>query len=530
MADQMILYNGSVHTLDGETPRAQAVAIEGDRILSVGSSEVMLSLASPGARRIDLAGRMAIPGFQDAHVHLCAHGLALQQVDLQGAASLDETLKRVRARAHAEHLAEGEWIVGRGWNHNLWPRPTQPTRHDLDRVSERIPIALHSKDGHSLWVNSAALRTAAIDATTPDPPGGRILHDPTGQANGILVERAQELVRRCLPDPTPSAMLNAARIALTDAARFGVTSAHNCEGPDSFRAFARLAEKDELTARIWHMIPLKDLPDALEQGLRTGFGTPRLQVGQVKMFADGALGSQTAEMLAPYEGQPDAYGVAATDLEELYEGVRSAAQGGLASAIHAIGDAANRRVLDIYERVATEGLGAGLRQRIEHVQLLSPEDLPRLAQLGVIASMQPIHATQDMAMADRHWGARARLSYAWRSLHRSGAMLAFGTDCPVESLDPLAGLYAAVTRQRPDGTPKGGWYPQETLTLVEALYAYTMGSAFASCQEHIKGSLMPGRLADIVILSRDLFAEPPEAILDTVVDMTIVGGRVVYER
>lgn len=248
------------------------------------------------------------------------------------------------------------------------------------------------------------------------------------------------------------------------------------------------------------------------------------------MFADGALGSGTAEMLAPYEGRPDACGVAATDSEQLYEGVRAAAQGGLASAIHAIGDAAVRRVLDVYERVAAEGLAGNLRQRIEHVQLLSPDDVPRLARLGVIASMQPLHATQDMEMADRQWGARARLSYAWRSLLDSGAVLAFGTDCPVESLDPLAGLYAAVTRERADGTPRGGWYPEQRLTLQQALYAYTIGSAYASGEEGDKGSLTPGKLADVVVLSRDVFSGPPEAILDTVVDMTIVGGQAVYER
>jgi len=325
-------------------------------------------------------------------------------------------------------------------------------------------------------------------------------------------------------------MLRAAGSAIADAARLGVTSAHNCEGSVAFRAFRKLAEGGELTVRIWHMIPLEELPDALERGLRTGQGSPLLRVGQVKMLADGALGSCTAEMLAPYEGHPDARGVAATDSKQLYEGVRAAASGGLASAIHAIGDAANRRVLDVYQRVAVEGLMGTLRQRIEHVQLLSPEDLPRLAQLGVIASMQPIHATQDMEMADRHWGARARLSYAWRSLLRSGAVLAFGTDCPVEGLNPLAGLYAAVTRRRADGTPTGGWYPQESLTLQEALYAYTMGSAFASGEERDKGSLTPGKLADIVVLSRDIFAGPPEPILNTVVDMTIVGGQVVYER
>jgi len=544
MSKNLVLYNGRVHTLNARNPAAEALTVRDDRILAVGSSQDMLSLAGSGASCVDLAGRLAIPGFEDAHVHFCTHGLALRQLELGGALSLEDALARVQSSADAHRPSTGQWILGRGWNHNLWPNPVQPTRHDLDRVAKHIPVALRSKDGHSTWANSAALRSAGIDASMPDPPGGRILRDLAGEPTGILVERAADLLSSCLPKPSPSAMAEAARSAVADAARLGVTSAHNCEGAESFHSFERLAQAGELTVRIWHMIALQDLSEALARGLRTGQGNSLLRVGHLKMLADGALGSYTAEMLAPYEDHPDAYGVAVTDSEELYQAARAAAQGKVASAIHAIGDGANRRVLDIYERLAAEGLTAGLRQRIEHVQLLSPEDLPRLARLGVIASMQPIHATQAMEMADRHWGNRARLSYAWRSLLDSGAVLAFGTDCPVESLNPLAGLYAACTRrrcgtaarrcgaaaQRADGTLQEGWYPEERLTLGQALYAYTMGSAYASGEEQDKGSLAPGKMADIVVLSRDIFAGPPEAILDTVVDMTIVGGRVVYER
>jgi predicted amidohydrolase YtcJ len=277
------------------------------------------------------------------------------------------------------------------------------------------------------------------------------------------------------------------------------------------------------------MIPLAQLREALALGLRTGYGNDLLRVGQVKMFADGALGSLTAEMLAPFEDVPGVYGVAATTTEELEDGVRRAAAGGLASAIHAIGDGANRRVLDIFARVKAAGVGQGLRHRIEHVQLLAPEDLSRLAQLGIIASMQPIHATQDMVMADLHWGARARWGYAWRSLLQQGTLLILGTDCPVEALDPLANLYAAVTRQRPDGTPAGGWYAEERLTLEEALYGYTQAPALATREATHKGSLTPGKLADLVVLSRDIHAAPAEALLETTVALTILGGRVIYE-
>ena len=528
MHPDIILINGSIHTMDIRAPVVEALAIRDERILAVGPLEKILSMSEPGARRIDLHGRTAIPGFEDAHVHLSNHGLALQRVDLGSARSLDEALARITVAA--ANLGEGDWLLGWGWNHNIWSNPVKPTRHDLDRVVGRIPVMLRSKDGHSLWVSSETLRIAEITASTPNPAGGQILRDPAGEPTGILTERAHQLVERFKPEVSPGTMLEAARAAVADAAHLGVTSVHNCEGPQAMAAFQRLAEKGELTLRIWHMIPLDDLPSALNLGLRTGFGNDLLKIGHVKMFADGALGSGTAEMLDPYEGRPDAWGVAATDSTDIYEAVSAAARGRLASAIHAIGDAANRRVLDVYERVKQEGLGSGLRQRIEHVQLLSPNDLPRLAQLGVVASMQPIHATQDMDMANSHWGARARWSYAWRSILDSGAVLAFGTDCPVETLDPLAGLYAAVTRQRPDGHPEGGWYSQEKLTLDQALYAYTMGSAIASGEEHLKGSLTPGKLADVVVLSHDIYGGPAEVLLNTVVEMTILGGRVIYER
>ena len=523
-----ILHGGAIHTMDARAPLVEALAVRGGRVLAAGSNEEVLSLGHDATRRIDLGGRTVLPGFQDAHVHFCSHGLVLQRLDLSGPGSLEQALEQVRTAA--SHLDQGQWLRGRGWNHNAWPRPVQPTRHDLDAVAPHLPVALNSKDGHSLWVNTLALRLAGVTATTPDPAGGQILREASGEPRGILTERANELVSRCIPDPTDEEMLQAARAAMADAARLGVTSVHNCEGPEALSAFEQLAQRDELTVRVWQMMPLKLLPQALALGLRSGYGSDYLKIGQVKMFADGALGSGTAEMLEPYEGRPGDYGVAATSSEELYQAVSSAARGGLASAIHAIGDAANRRVLDIYERVADEGWGQGLRQRIEHVQLLSPQDLPRLACLGVIASMQPIHATQDMAMADLHWGARARWGYAWRSLLDSGAALAFGTDCPVERLDPLAGLYAAVTRQRADGRPEGGWYPQERLTLDQAIRAYTLGSAYASGEERLKGSLAPGMLADLVVLSGDIYAAPPRDLLDTAVDLTLCGGRIVYER
>ncbi|MBC7235274.1 MAG: amidohydrolase [Chloroflexi bacterium] len=531
MGADLILYNGSVRTMDPACPTAQAVAVAGKRILAVGKNEEVLSLAGPGVRLLDLGGCSLLPGFEDAHLHLCSHGLALTQVDLGEARSLEEALARLERQA-AKRPA-GAWLRGRGWNHNSWPKPVQPTRYDLDRVVGERPVALVSKDGHALWVNSAVLRLAGISRHTPDPPGGEILRDASGEPNGILTEKAQALIWRHVPEPDAEAMEAAARAALADAARHGITALHNCEGPAALAALRRLQEADALTARVWHMIPMEYLDQARALGLRSGFGDEMLRLGHIKMFADGALGSGTAEMLAPYEDWPDRRGVAATSSAELWEAIVASLRAGLAPAIHAIGDAANRRVLDLYARAYEKGLLAalphGLRPRIEHAQLLTPEDIPRLGQLGVVASMQPIHATQDMAMADLHWGKRARWGYAWRSLLERGAILAFGSDCPVETLDPLAGLYAAVTRRRADGTPPGGWYPEEALTLDQALEAYTRGSARACGQLASRGSLAPGKLADLVVLSRDLYAGPAEAWPDIKVRLTLVGGRIVWE-
>jgi len=525
---EYVLYNGAIYTLAPSQPKVQALLIRAGRIAAIGDSAEIRALAGPQAQTYDLAGRCVLPGFQDAHVHFTEFGLALATVSLEGALSLQEALDRVRQRAQA--LPPGEWLQGRGWDYNLWPGAQRPTRHDLDRAAPHVPVCLASKDGHSLWVNTLALHRAEIDRNTPDPPGGQILRDEHGDPTGILTENAQMLIARVLPPPNAKTLDTAARRALAEAARLGVTSIHNCEGLDRFAALERLEAAGDLTLRAWHMLPREALEAALGLRLRTGFGSEWLKIGHLKLFADGALGSATAEMLEPYEGRPGDYGVAAMTTEEIYDTVRRAAQGGIASAIHAIGDAANRRVLDVYEHVAQELGPLGLRQRIEHAQLVSPEDMPRFARLGVIASMQPIHATQDMEMAERKWGARCRWGYAWRSLLRQGARLALGTDCPVESLDPLRNLYAAVTRRRADGTPLGGWFPEECLTLAEALTAYTCGSAYASYEELFKGTLTPGMAADLVILSEDILKGPPETLLEAHVDATMVGGAFVYER
>ncbi len=525
MPADLLLFNGAIRTMDPLLPVVEAVLIRDGRICARGDSADLLTLAGD-ADSIDLDGRSAIPGLEDAHLHFCMHGLALGQLRLDGFSSLQDTLQAIQA---AQSNGSG-WLRGHGWDHNNWPRPVKPTRHDLDRVAPHRPVALDSKDLHSLWVNTAALELAGVDANTPNLPGGEILRDEQGWPLGILSEKAKQLVERAIPAPSDQEMLAAARLAVSDAGRLGLTAVHSCEGPASFGALAALDRAGELTLRVWHMLPAAHLDQALDLQLSTGYGTERLRIGHIKMFADGALGSGTAEMLTPYEGTEDAYGVAATPTEELYDTVLRATRGGLASAIHAIGDGANRRVLDIYERVAREHPAPGLRQRIEHVQLITPADQMRLSRLGVVASMQPIHCTQDMAMAQRQWGERCRYAYPWRSLLSAGARLAFGTDAPVEALDPLKGIHAAMTRRHADGTPDGGWYPEQTLPLDQALAAYTIGSAHAAYGEGERGRIAPGLWGDITVFSGALSEDDPEGLLDLQVAYTIVGGQIVYQR
>ncbi|MBI3979971.1 MAG: amidohydrolase [Chloroflexi bacterium] len=524
MVPSLILTNANVRTLNPIQPRAQAVAISGSWITAVGSRGEIEDLAD-GAAVVDLGGSTVVPGFNDAHVHLLSHGLQLGRVNLDGAASLEEALARVARAATA--AKPGAWILGGRWNKNVWPRPEFPTRFDLDAVSGDHPVALRNKDGHSLWANSQALARAGITKTTEQPAGGEITRDPkNGEPAGILKETAIRLVERVIPPPDRAEIREALKAAMRQASRAGLTSVHAIDPPDSLSVLQDLLQAGELDLRVNMMLPRDRLDDAIRLGIQTGFGGPLLRLGCVKFIGDGALGSQTAAMLEPYVGQPDNRGILVIPPDELAECVRDAAVAGISSAIHAIGDGANRVALDAIERVRREGIGPELRHRIEHAQFVDPADLPRFAELGVIASVQPIHATSDRDMAERYWGERSRLAYRYRSLLESGAPLALGTDAPVEPIEPLRTVYAAVTRKRGDEPLGKPWYPEERLTMEQAIHAYTLGSAYASGEERLKGSIEPGKLADLVVLSDDVFAVEPEAILKTRVEMTVFDGRI----
>ncbi len=468
-----------------------------------------------------------MPGLTDSHVHFQWYAQALQGVDVE-TATLVEAQTRVRARAGES--APGRWITGSGWNHNLWGDGSLPDRFPLDSAAPRNPVSLEAKSGHALWVNSLALEKAGIRRDTGDPPGGRIVRGADGAPSGVLLENAMRLVQAVIPRPSASELARMMARAQGEAHRLGLTGIHDFDSTLAFESFQELAGTGSLALRVVKGIPHEMLPQAVALGLRTGFGDEMLQLGAVKMFADGALGPQTAWMLAPYEGSTST-GVPTLTEVELFEDIRRANSAGLACAVHAIGDAACRAVVSAFERAGSQSaaFASPVRNRIEHAQLLHPDDLPRLARLSIVASMQPLHATSDMVIADRHWGARCESAYAWRSLLDSGAVLAFGSDCPVEILDPLAGIHAAVTRRRADGSPgPEGWRPRQKISVGEAVRGYTLGAAHAAGRERELGSIAPGKRADLTILEQDIFSIPPQEIRSVAVSATIIAGRFVF--
>jgi predicted amidohydrolase YtcJ len=538
---------GPIYTAESTRPWADALAVQGGTILALGREAELVGFCGPKTEVIELGGRLLLPGFTDSHIHFVEVALRADQVDATGARSAHAVAALVLAKAAA--TSPGAWILGGGWDANLWTDGIGPSRALLDAAAPDQPVALDCKDLHSIWVNSAGLRRAGVSSSTSDVAGGVIERDGSGEPTGILRENAVSLVRRRIPDPGLAETTSAVRAALPRAWAAGVVAVHNAnDSADglALRTYQLLRERDQLDLRVLQQIPSASLDHARTLGLRSGFGDARLRIGGVKFFADGSLGSRTASMLDPYLGQPTHRGVPTTDPEEMLEKALAASSAGLSLTIHAIGDHANREVLNVLAEVrrheaasgagghcdATTASGRRLRHRIEHVQCIHPSDLPRLAQLGIIASMQPIHATSDMRMVDAYWGQeRARGAYAWRSLLDSGARLIFGSDGPVEPFAPLVGIHAAVTRRRADGSPGiDGWHGQERVTLAEAIDAYTYWPAFAAGEERHRGSLAVGKVADLVVLSQNIFAMEPMEILGTNADLTVFDGRIVWRR
>lgn len=524
MAADLVATNGRVYVMDAADTVAEAVAVRCGRVLATGTSAEIESLTGPGTKVVDLGGRAIIPGLIDAHLHLLSFGTSLRSVDLRGVATIEEAVARVREAVL--RVPPGAWVQGSGWDRNLFGR--LPDRLELDSVSPANPVALASRDLHALWTNSRALEAARITAETEDPPNGEIVRAPAdGEPTGVLKESARAVMYDAIPRPTAEEAAQAILEASNAAASKGLTSVQTFESEDSFRSLQQILERSDLPVRVCSHLWKDGLEHAVALGLQTGFGDDRLRIGNLKLFLDGALGSHTALMLEPYEGTSN-FGIQMMTRQEISSTVIRAARASIAVAVHAIGDAANRLAIDVFEETEQEWRPRGLRQRIEHVQLLTDGDAARLASLGLIASMQPIHATSDWQVADKYWGARTRLGYAWRTIANAGARLAFGSDCPVESIDPFMGLHAAATRQTAEGAPRGGWRPEQRLEPLQALRAYTVGAAYASGEEKKKGSLEADKLADFVILSIDPFSGPPDLLLRTRVEATVLGGTVVY--
>ena len=530
----LIVHNAVVYTLDGANPRAQAIAVQGDRLARVGGDDEVLALRGSATRVIDARGAAIVPGLQDAHGHVVELGANLQQLDVRGTTSYEQIVARVRERVTA--TPKGEWIIGRGWDQNDWEQKAFPSHEALSAVSPDHPVYLTRVDGHASLVNRRALEAGGVTRATPDPEGGRIIRDTRGEPTGVLVDAADALVSSRIPAVTTPQL--EARILLADRElrRFGLTMVHDAGAdPATVEAYRRLVDSGRVGIRLYVMLaaPPNALKPLLDRGPLVGHAGQRLNVRAVKLVADGALGSRGAALLEPYSDEPGTQGLLTTRPEQVYAQALAASKAGFQTAIHAIGDRGNRIALDTFERVQREVPGArALRLRIEHAQILDAAEIPRFARFGIIASVQATHATSDMPWVPARIGeARMREgAYVWQTLLKSGAVLANGSDFPVEQPNPMLGFYAAITRQDVSGQPPGGWMPGERLTREQALRSFTLGAAYAAHLERDLGSLTPGRLADFVVLSRDIMQVAAREILDTTARLTVVGGAIVYEE
>jgi len=521
----LVIHNAHIWTGDPARPTASAAVVRDGKFAHVGDQTEIN--AAPGAKVLDLGGRFLMPGFTDAHVHLLATGLGMGAVQLKEVPSIEEALRRVRERVAVSPASS--WVTGAGWDQNLWPGATFPSRHQLDGISPEHPVVLTQASGHCTWLNSAALRAAGITGATASPEGGAIDIGDDGEPTGILRDNASRLVTEVMPRPTQTDRIAAIEEAVRGAHRLGVTAVHPMDvGRGEFQALHALNDSGRLHLRVRLFLSHQKLDEWIERGITTGDGDDMLRIGGVKFFTDGALGSLTAWMFDPYE-HSTACGFPLQPVEDLERDVRHCLERGIAPAVHAIGDRANHEALNIFERA--RALAPALPRRIEHAQLLRADDVARFAALGVAASVQPIHARQDQHKSDRSWGPRGRLAYAYRSLQSSGADLAFGSDAPVETMDPLAGIHAAVTRRNADGEPAGGWYPEQRVGTEDALRHYTAGPAKAVGEVESFGRIAKGYHADFIVLSEDpLSLTDPMRLCQLRVDMTALGGEIVYQR
>ena len=537
-APDLILLNGNICTLDSQKPQAEAIAVKAGRIIAVGESDTIGALAGRQTERIVLDGRLVIPGLMDSHFHFYDWAMGRQQLDLAPVNSLDELLDQVAQSA--AKLPPQKWILGQGWNESDWPEHTMPRRDHLDAMAPAHPVALWRCDLHLVAVNSRALELAGIDATTPDPPDGVIEKDASGQPTGILRELAPNLIKTVIPAPEADAVVAAMQDGITHLHSLGLTGLHDVrlmgglEGAPALRAWQLLNEKDKLDLRCWVSLAGERLEEAIALGLRTGLGDNRLHIGHLKYFADGGMGARTAWMLEPYLDAE--YGMPLGSIDELRQKIAAAEKAGLAVIVHAIGDRANREIITVLEQLAqlrgqakeSASMPPALPHRIEHAQMIRSEDIQRLARLKVAACVQPHNMILDINMINESVGPLGRYTYAYKEMIDAGIPVLLSSDAPVCDPSPLVGIHAAVTRQRRDGTPAGGWYPEQRISVADALRGYTTVPAAFYGQARNMGSLTPGKWADMIVLDRDIFQVDPMEIADARVEMTVFDGWMVH--
>ncbi len=524
------LINGKIFTVDKNDSFVEAIAVKEEKIIAIGSNKKIKKYIGKETHVLDVEGKLVIPGLIDAHLHFASGGQSLTTLTFRGVDSVKKIQEMIAAKIKT--LPEGAPVFGSQYDHTLFPGGKWPTKEDLDKVSPNNPVVIRRVDGHSSWLNSLALKQSGITRDTLSPFGGEVHKDPqTGEPTGILKEAASSLIKVKGPRPRSLPDKNIAR-ALKHASRLGLTGIHTSSSLKEIELYKSLKQNNKLNLRVYAWLPISGLDTYILKGIKQGQGDNMVRVGFQKIFIDGTLGSGTALMFEPFTDEPEKSGLSQMEEEKFYALVEKAHKNGYQIGVHAIGDKGSNWVLNAVERAQKKYGKKGLRHRIEHAQILIPEDIKRFKELGVIASMQPTHCTTDMRFCEQRIGKeRSKGAYIWRTLLDNGASLAFGTDWSVEPLDPMRGLYSCVTRKNIEfDYPEGGWFPEQKLTMAQAIRYYTLGSAYASFEENIKGSLEVGKLADMVVLSKDLFTIEPKEILTTETVYTILGGKIVYEK
>jgi len=526
----LAVINGKVFTANAKMPFAQSIAVKGGKILAVGTSAEVKKLIGPSTKVLDVKGKLVIPGLIDAHTHFSQGGRSLASLSFRDVMSVEKVQEMVAAKI--KELPPGEAVFGGQYDHTLFPGQKWPTKEDLDKVSPNNPVVITRVDGHSSWVNSLALKQSGITKDTKDPFGGEISKDPkTGEPTGILKEAAEGLIKVRRPKRQSTPLEDIER-GLQHAAKLGLTGVHTSSSLQEIELYKKLQAQGNLTLRVYAWLPIEGIDSYIAKNIKQGQGDDMLKVGFLKAYIDGTLGSGTALMFEPFADDPTKSGLPQHKEEDYYALIEKAYQNGFQVGTHAIGDKGVNWALNAVERAEKKFGKKDLRYRIEHAQIIVPSDVKRFAELGVIASMQPTHCTTDMRFCEVRVGKeRSKNAYIWKTLLNNGAKIAFGSDWPVEPLDPMRGLYSGVTRKNIEfGYPEGGWFPEQKLTMAETITLFTLRSAYASFEENIKGSLEPGKLADMVVLSKDVFTVDPKEILTTEALYTILGGKIVYQK